>query len=61
MKNMIECKPIQDILRNSIVEKSIDILRNHGINDNEIKSIMTKDFSISQEALDTLLKQKNNL
>lgn len=47
---------IRDVFREGIVEKSIQILRNHGKSDDEIKEMMIKDFSISDETIDMLLK-----
>lgn len=49
---------IKDILREGVVIKSIQILRNHGKSDEEIKNMLLKDFSISEEALDKLLITK---
>lgn len=36
---------LRDVLREGIVEKSIQILRNHGKSDREIKEMMLKDFA----------------
>ncbi|MDO4314965.1 MAG: hypothetical protein Q4C45_04250 [Oscillospiraceae bacterium] len=40
---------LRDVLREGIVEKSIQILRAHGKSDQEIKAMMLKDFSISEK------------
>lgn len=50
----------RDILRKGIVGKSIQILRTHGKSDAEIKSMMLKDFSISEKALEELLETEKN-
>lgn len=52
---MTKSESMRGILRNSVVEKSITILRNHGKSDNEITEMMLKDFSIEREELDKLL------
>ncbi len=52
---MTKSESMRDILRSSVVEKSITILRNHGKSDNEIREMMLKDFSIEKEKLDKLL------
>lgn len=48
---------VRDMFRENIVSKSIQILQNHGMNDDEIKAMMLKDFSISEESLDMLFKE----
>lgn len=47
---------IQNQFRNGIIEKSIVILRRQGLNDNEIRKMLLKDFSISEKNLDKILK-----
>lgn len=47
---------LRDTFREGIVEKSIQILRAHGRNDNEIKKMILKNFSIKENVLDNLLK-----
>ena len=49
---------LKNILREGIVEKSIQILRNHGKDDNEIKEMMLKDFAITEEKSDQIMKTK---
>lgn len=51
---------MRDTLRKGIVGKSIQILRTHGKSDAEIKSMMLKDFSISEKALEELLETEKN-
>lgn len=48
---------IKNMLREEIVGKSIQILRNHKRSDKEIREILLKDFSISKDALDRLLSK----
>ncbi len=55
---MTKNESVRNILRSSIVEKSITILRNHGKSDNEIREMMLKDFSIKKEELDKLLNKR---
>lgn len=49
----------RDTLRKGIVGKSIQILRTHGKCDSEIKSMVLKDFSISEQEFTELLKTQN--
>lgn len=46
---------LRDTLREGIVEKSIQILREHGKSDKEIKKMILKDFSISENSVDKIL------
>ncbi len=55
---MTKNESVRNILRSSIVKKSITILRNHGKSDNEIREMMLKDFSIKKEELDKLLNKR---
>ena len=47
---------VKDIIRKEVVIKSIDILRSHEKTDEEIKSMMLKDFSINDKVIEELLK-----
>ena len=49
---------LKNILREGVVEKSIQILRDHGKSDNEIKEMMLKDFAITEKNLDQIMKAK---
>lgn len=49
---------LKNILREGVVEKSIQILRSHGKSDNEIKEMMLKDFAITEKNLDQIMKAK---
>ena len=49
---------LKNILREGVVEKSIQILRSHGKSDNEIKEMMLKDFAITEEKSDQIMKTK---
>lgn len=49
---------LKSILREGVVEKSIQILRSHGKSDNEIKEMMLKDFAITEKSLDRIMKAK---
>lgn len=49
---------LKNTLREGVVEKSIQILRNYGKSDNEIKEMMLKDFAIAEKNLDQLMKTK---
>lgn len=47
---------VKDMFRGEIVGKSIQILRSHGKSDEEIREMMSKDFSISEKELNSLLQ-----
>lgn len=47
---------LKNILREAVVEKSTQILRNHGKSDSEIKEMMLKDFAITEKTLDQIMK-----
>lgn len=49
---------LKNILREGVVEKSIQILRNHGKSDSEIKGMMVKDFAITEKKVDQIMKTK---
>lgn len=51
----MEHNNLKDVLREGIVEKSVQILRAHGKDDTEIKATILKDFSISEKSLDRIL------
>lgn len=59
MKNMIKKESIQGMLRNEIVEKSVEILRRHGKKDGEIRKMMLYNFSVSETALNAILEGKH--
>lgn len=46
---------IKDQMRQGIVEKSVQILRNHGKSDEEIRSMILNDFRIEEKVLDEIL------
>lgn len=56
---MVQYDTIKSTLRKGIIEKSIQILRTHGNSETEIKSMLSKDFSISEEELSELLKTES--
>ena len=43
-------------LKEEIISKSIDVLRNHGTRDEEIKIMMMENFSLDEETADRLIK-----
>ena len=49
---------IKDVLRENIVKNPIQILQNHNKSECEIKEIILKDFALSEEKSDELMKQK---
>ena len=49
-------RPLKERLRSEIVQRSIGILRAHGKKDAEIREMLRKDFSLSDAALDDLLR-----
>lgn len=44
-------------MRRKIVERSVQILREHGKSDGEIRVMMLKDFRISESALDEIMER----
>ena len=49
---------LKNMLREGVVKKSIQILRNRGKSDSEIKEMMLKDFAITEKNLDQIMKVK---
>lgn len=47
----------RDYARWRIVERSVQILREHGKRDEEIRSMLLSDFHIGEDALNALLKR----
>lgn len=47
--------PIRDQARRGIVERSVQILREHGKSDEKIRSMMLRDFRIEEAELDEIL------
>lgn len=50
---------LKNMLREGVVKKSIQILRNRGKSDSEIKEMMLKDFAITEKNLDQIMKAKS--
>lgn len=48
---------IKNIFREEIIKKSIGTLRSYGKSDDEIKEILSKNFSQSKEKIDELLNE----
>lgn len=50
---------LKGVLKEEIVMKSIEVLRDHGMNDEEIKTMMMEKFSLDQETVYRLIKLCN--
>lgn len=48
---------IKNIFREEIIKKSIGTLRSHGKSDDEIKEILSKNFSQGKEKIDELINE----
>lgn len=51
---------VRDQMRRVIVEKSVQILREHGQSDEEIREILLKDFRIDQDTLAEIMKTQSD-
>ena len=50
----MQSETIRDQMRQGVVEKSVQILRRHGKSEEEIRSMMLRDFQIDEKTLDEI-------
>lgn len=51
---------VRDQMRRVIVEKSVQILREHGRSDEEIREMLLKDFQIDEDTLAEIMKTQSD-
>jgi len=49
--------PLRRAAREGIVERSIRILRSHGMSDSDIRKLVRKDFGVEEQVLDKMLSR----
>ena len=53
-------RAIRDMMRQGIIEKSIQILRRHGMSEEKIRKMILNDFCIDEKTLEEIMNAKAN-